>query len=149
MPPTPSPRRPCLLWLLVLLLARPAGGCSRGASSSGARNAASDAFGLGTHSFRITTSSPEAQAAFDRGLTLAYGFSHGTAESEFRRAAQLDSACAMAWWGVALVNGPHINFPLVPPDKARIAWDALSRARRLAPAASERERTLIEALAER
>ena len=39
----------------------------------------------------------------------------------------------MAWWGVALVNGPHINFPMVPPDHAKAAWEALrGRPERLA-----------------
>ncbi len=104
---------------------------------------------LGSHTYRITTSSPEAQRAFDRGLILAYGFAHAAAEREFREAARLDPGCAMAWWGGALVNGPHINFPSVPPDHARVAWDALSRARRLASGAGGTERALIEALANR
>jgi tetratricopeptide (TPR) repeat protein len=104
---------------------------------------------LGTHSYKITTTSPEAQKAFDRGLTLSYGFSHGRAEREFRKAAEADPKCAMAWWGVALVNGPHINFPIVPPDKAKIAWEALGKARELAPGAGETEQALIEALSKR
>src|SRR5688500_5014353 len=61
---------------------------------------------LGTHTFPISTVVPAAQGAFDRGLTLAYAFSHKAAEREFRRAADLDPGAAMPWWGVALVNGP-------------------------------------------
>src|SRR5260221_2754334 len=80
--------------------------------------------GLGDHSYKVTTFSAEAQAAFDRGLILAYGFSHEAAMEEFRKAADIDPSCAMAFWGIALVNGPHINFPFVPPDKAKTAWDA-------------------------
>ena len=67
-------------------------------------------FNLGNHKFSIT-SNTEAQVAFNRGLTLAYAFSHSAAEKEFRKAATLDPSAAMPWWGVALVNGPHINFP--------------------------------------
>ncbi len=104
---------------------------------------------LGRHTRKIATASAEAQAAFDRGLTLAFGFSHGAAEKEFRRAAAADPKCAMAWWGVALVNGPHINFPLVPRDKAKVAWDALGKARELAAGAGETDRALIEALGQR
>src|SRR5262245_45916736 len=44
---------------------------------------------LGDHTYKITTSSPEAQAAFDRGLTLAYGFSHEAAQVQFHKAAEV------------------------------------------------------------
>jgi tetratricopeptide (TPR) repeat protein len=117
--------------------------------AAGAAAGSSPTSNLGNHTYRITTASPDAQRAFDRGLTLAYGFNHKAAEREFRKAADLDPSCAMAWWGVALVNGPHINFPLVPPDRAKTAWDALSRARKLASRAGETERALIDALSKR
>lgn len=104
---------------------------------------------LGSHSFKVTTSSRAAQRAFDRGLTLAYAFNYTAAEDEFRKAAAADPQCAMAWWGVALVNGPHLNFPLVPADKAQTAWEALTKARALAPKSSGREQALIRALRKR
>ena len=47
---------------------------------------------LGDHHLKVTTSSAAAQAAFDRGLTLAYSFAHYAAEQEFRRAAALDTS---------------------------------------------------------
>ncbi len=104
---------------------------------------------LGSHSFKVTTSSGAAQRAFDRGLTLAYAFSYTAAEDEFRKAIAADPRCAMAWWGVALVNGPHINLSLVPPDNARTAGEALAKARAVAPMASEREQALVGALEKR
>lgn len=104
---------------------------------------------LGHHHFPVTTTSPEAQQAFDRGLTWAYSFGHHAAEQEFRRAAAADPNCAMAYWGIALVNGPHINFPLVPPDKAATAWEALTRAQALAGRATPLEQALINALSAR
>ena len=104
---------------------------------------------LGNHSFKITTTSREAQRSFDRGLTWTYSFAHHAAEQEFRRAAAADPNCAMAYWGIALVNGPHINFPLVPPDRAAKAWNAINQARELAPGASRIEQALINALARR
>ncbi|HEX7630837.1 MAG TPA: hypothetical protein VF388_01785, partial [Lacunisphaera sp.] len=58
--------------------------------------------GLGTHSHKITTSSPEAQRYFDQGLRLIFGFNHGAAIRSFQEAARLDPACAMAHWGIAL-----------------------------------------------
>lgn len=104
---------------------------------------------LGGHSFTITTRSAAAQRAFDRGLSWAYSFGHFAAEQEFRAALAADPDCAMAWWGIALVNGPHINFPLVPPDKAAKAWDAITNAQRLASRGSPLEKSLIAALAKR
>ena len=104
---------------------------------------------LGSHHFKVTTTSAQAQRAFDRGITLAYSFGHYAAEQEFRRAAEADPQCAMAYWGIALVNGPHINFPLVPPDHAATAWEALTRAKSLAKGSSPLEQALIEALSHR
>jgi tetratricopeptide (TPR) repeat protein len=139
----------------LALLAAAAASCGRPATGESGATAGPDVartagrFNLGTHTYRVTTASPDAQRAFDHGLTLAYGFSHGAAEREFRRAAELDPSCAMAYWGIALVNGPHINFPLVPADKARAAWEALAKARALAARASATERALIDALGRR
>jgi hypothetical protein len=76
---------------------------------------------LGNYHFKVTTTSTQAQRAFDRGITLAYSFGYYAAEQEFRRVAEADPQCAMAYWGIALVNGPHINFPMVPPDHAEKA----------------------------
>src|SRR5262249_50377519 len=104
---------------------------------------------LGRHTFKVTTSSPEAQRAFNRGLTLAYAFSHYAAEQDFRRAQQADPNCAMAWWGIGLVNGPHINFPAVPPDRAATAWQALTNAQALAGSTSPLEQALVGALSQR
>lgn len=104
---------------------------------------------LGSHSFPVTTRSSAAQQAFDRGLNWAYGFGHFAAEQEFRRAAAEDPQCAMAYWGIALVNGPHINFPMVPAAKAKTAWDALQKAVALSPGASRLEQALITALSKR
>lgn len=104
---------------------------------------------LGDHAFKITTKFPEAQRAFNRGLTWAYSFGHFAAEQEFRAALAADPDCAMAWWGIALVNGPHINFPMVPPEKAAKAWEAIAAAQRLAAPGSPLEKSLINALAKR
>ncbi len=108
--------------------------------------------GLDTVHRPISTSSSEAQAFFDQGLALGYGFNHAAAEASFRRAAQLDPRCVMAWWGVALVQGPHINDPTMSPERSERAHEALETARRLlaegAPATGA-ERALLEALAAR
>ncbi len=134
--------------LILLVFAALLAGCASRREESGPPSTGR-LYHLGNHTFKVTTRSVEAQRAFDRGLTLAYAFSHRAAEDEFRRAAQADPECAMAWWGVALVNGPHINFPAVPPDHAQAAWDALTKAKALAPKAGELERALISALEKR
>jgi tetratricopeptide (TPR) repeat protein len=66
-------------------------------------------FDLGSHSRPITTSSEEAQLWFNRGLNWLYGFNHAESTACFQRAAEVDPACAMAHWGIALARGPYIN----------------------------------------
>ena len=84
--------------------------------------------GLGSYSRKITTGSPEAQRYFDQGLAFVHGFNHGAAIRAFRQAAELDPECAMAHWGIALACGPHINFTVVPPHAAELAWKEISLA---------------------
>ena len=104
--------------------------------------------GMGDHHHPVTTASPEAQVFFDQGLVLAYGFNHLEAERSFREAARLDPDCAMCYWGIAFVRGPNIN-SLMDPENVPVAWEALERARELAPRVSEKEQGYIEALAVR
>jgi hypothetical protein len=105
--------------------------------------------GLGGVHHTISTKSPEAQRFFDQGLALIYGFNHDEALLSFRRAADLDPECAMAWWGVALAVGPNYNDPEPDLNREKTAWDAIQKARSLAAGASEPERAYIEALANR
>ncbi|MDE2891568.1 MAG: hypothetical protein OXN86_03550 [Chloroflexota bacterium] len=74
-------------------------------------------FDLGSHSRPITTSSPDAQLWFDRGLIWTYGFNHDEAVHCFRQAVQADPDCAMAHWGIAYAIGPNYNKP----------WEAFGR----------------------
>jgi tetratricopeptide (TPR) repeat protein len=104
--------------------------------------------GLGSITYKITTSSAEAQAYFDQGLRLAYAFNHGEAQRAFRKAQKLDPACAMCFWGEALVLGPNINLPM-PEDAVRPAFTAAGKASALAEKASPREQALIAALVPR
>lgn len=97
---------------------------------------------------RSVTASADAQRFFDQGLRLAYGFNHDEAARSFARGAELDPSCAMCFWGTALVLGPNYNVPMLP-GAAKAAWEALQRARALAPSATPVERALIEALSKR
>jgi tetratricopeptide (TPR) repeat protein len=104
---------------------------------------------LGDHHRPITTTSPQAQAYFDQGLRLAYGFNHHEAQAAFREAARLDPACAMCAWGIALTYGSNYNSP-TDADRERGALAAITRAQALAATAgNERERAIIGALARR
>src|SRR6267378_2124143 len=105
--------------------------------------------GLGDYSRKITTKSTKAQRYFDQGLALLHGFNHRGAIRSFQEAARLDPQCAMAHWGAALAAGPHINYPLVPPPMAELAWNELTLAKQNASNASEVERALIDALSKR
>lgn len=104
---------------------------------------------LGTYTRPITTQSTAAQRYFDQGLRFLFGFNHGMAIRSFQAAAEADPECAMAHWGVALACGPHINFPLVPPPRAEMAWAALTRARKHAGRSPPVDQALIAALAQR
>ncbi len=105
--------------------------------------------GLGDHSRPVTAASEEAQRFFDQGLAFLYGFNQDEAIRSFTRAVELDPACAMAHWGIAYANGPHINDMEVAPEGAEAAWRALEKARKHAAAGTEEERALIAALASR
>jgi len=105
--------------------------------------------GLGSYSRKVTTKNSMAERYFDQGLALLHGFNHRGAIRSFQEAARLDPQCAMAHWGAALAAGPHINYAVVPPPMAELAWKELTLAKQYASNASEVERALIEALAKR
>ncbi|MEX2222832.1 MAG: hypothetical protein WEG40_13625 [Candidatus Rokuibacteriota bacterium] len=142
-------------WLLVcalLLIAgcsAPPGSHHHGSSVRPATGAPVLFDNLGDYHRPITTTSRQAQAYFDQGLRLTYGFNHYEAQAAFREAARLDPACAMCAWGVALTYGSNYNSP-TDAERERGALAAVGQARTLAAArGTEPERALIGALAAR
>ena len=105
--------------------------------------------GLGSYSRAVTTESPKAGRYFNQGLAFVHGFNHSAAIRSFQEAVRLDPECAMAHWGIALASGPHINFPMVLPKSAELAWNEMQLAQQHAGKASPVERALIEALGQR
>ena len=105
--------------------------------------------GLGTTGRKVTTSSADAQRYFDQGLCFLFAFNHDEAIRSFRQATELDPNCPLAWWGIALAHGPHINFPLLPPERNKLALAALTKAQKLADKGTASEQALIAALATR
>ena len=103
---------------------------------------------LGRLHFPIRAGNARAQAWFDQGMLLAFGFNHAEAQRAFREAQRLSPQCAMCYWAEALVLGPNINAPMMP-EAIEPANAALKRAVELAPSASPREQALIAALQKR
>ncbi|MBV8198831.1 MAG: hypothetical protein JO263_11910, partial [Candidatus Eremiobacteraeota bacterium] len=78
----------------------------------------------------VTTQVPDAQEKFDEGLTLVYAFNRDEAARRFADAAKADPSLAIAWWGVALANGPNLNFGMTK-ERVAAANDALVKAKAL------------------
>ena len=112
-------------------------------------------FDLGTYSRPITTSSEEAQVWFDRGLNWLYGFNHPESVACFQRATDLDPACAMAHWGIALAKGPYINKQWSYYSERELnetldtGYHMARHARRLGTHGTPIERALLGALVDR
>ena len=104
--------------------------------------------GLGKTHHKVTTSKAEAQKYFDQGLALTYGFNFDEAYRAYERASQLDPNCAMAYWGMALVLGPNVNWPMDPSLEPK-AYGHVQKALQLASAATPAERDYIQALSKR
>ncbi|MGD6749102.1 tetratricopeptide repeat protein [Streptomyces sp. BH105] len=112
-------------------------------------------YDLGSFHRKITTSSPEAQLWFDRGLLWVYGFHHEEAAVCFERAVAADEQCAMAHWGLAYALGPNYNKPWEAFDARDLTSTverthrAVQRAALDAARATPAEQSLIDALTSR
>jgi len=102
--------------------------------------------GLGPWTHPIATGNPEAQKFFDQGLNLAYGFNRYEALRSFRKAAELDPHAAMAYWGIALAQGPYFNMDGDPSFDLKGACAAVDSGLKIADA-PERERAYLRAAA--
>ncbi|MFW8593031.1 hypothetical protein [Cribrihabitans neustonicus] len=113
-------------------------------------------YNLGSYTCPVTTTSPDTQFWFDRGLIWTYGYNHDEAIACFRRALAHDPRCAMAHWGIAYAAGPNYNLPwALRDDKGRadalaVAYDATQAALAcLEDGCTEAEIQLIRALTAR
>ncbi|WP_051831670.1 tetratricopeptide repeat protein [Streptomyces violens] len=112
-------------------------------------------YDLGEYRRQVTTSAPEAQLWFDRGLLWAYCFNFDESARCFERAASLDPHCAMAHWGAAFAKGPNYNKAWRLFDSTDLeasityANAALERARASSDRCTPFEQALIEALTAR
>lgn len=104
---------------------------------------------LGGHIFKISTNNARAQAFFNQGLSLVYGFNHAEAHRSFMEVRRLDPKSAMAYWGEAYALGPNINDPFPDNERKLKAFEASKKALELSVHASQKEKDLINALADR
>jgi tetratricopeptide (TPR) repeat protein len=102
--------------------------------------------GLGAWRHSIATSNPEAQKYFDQGLALLYGFNRYESLRSFRKAAELDPSATMAYWGMAMSQGPYINMDGDPSVDLKGSCGAVMAGRKTANA-PPRERAYLEAAA--
>src|SRR5262249_24458431 len=82
---------------------------------------------LGAHQRKITTASGDAQAYFDQGLNLIYGFNHDEAARAFAKAIELDPTCASCYWGAGEALGPNYNMPAMA-ERWKVLWEAVQAA---------------------
>ncbi len=112
-------------------------------------------YDLGNYHRTVSTTSAEAQLWFDRGLIWCYGFHHEEAVNCFERAAAIDPACAMAYWGIAYAIGPNYNKPWEAFTEIDLtqsldrAYNATQMALARLDGASAAEQALIRALTHR
>ncbi len=104
--------------------------------------------GMGAWHHAIATRNADAQKFFDQGLSLLYGFNRYEALRSFRKAAELDSQAAMAYWGIAMALGPHVNMDGDGDVDLKAGCEALQTGLRLTGVA-EGERAYLEAAATR
>ena len=105
--------------------------------------------GLGAFHRPVSTHAPEAQRYFDQGMRFLWAFNHDESTRSFARALDLDPVCAMCAWGIALTVGPNYNVPMLAEPRAKIAFEATSRAQRMAGSATPVEQALIATLSQR
>ena len=91
-----------------------------------------------------TSCSPEAAAAFDRGMLYQHSFWYRASQREFNKALKADPGCGIAYWGIALslLWNPHI----APPVKNLADGAAALAKGKEVGARTERERDYITAL---
>jgi tetratricopeptide (TPR) repeat protein len=99
---------------------------------------------LGPYTWPITTDDGRAQAYFDQGMQLRYGYSMDEAARSMAEARRIDPRCAMCFWGEAFALGSFLNRPMTV-ENARLAHEAIARAAELTDGITPVEADLIRA----
>jgi len=104
--------------------------------------------GSGTYSRKISTQEPDAQAFFDQGLRLAWGFYFPESIASYQEAARLDPDHPMPYWGMAHAMGPNPNsrYARMPDDPKGEGLKAINMAMDRIHQATPLEANLIRAM---
>ena len=102
--------------------------------------------GYGNGGFAVSRASPQAQAFFSNGLELHAAFAHRAGVAAMQEAVRLDPACAMCKWGLALVDGPTINYGKDAREREPLLTLARAAQTGARAGGSARERALTAAL---
>ncbi len=104
--------------------------------------------GSGTYSREISTQNHQAQAFFDQGLRLAWGFYFPESIASYQEAARLAPDHPMPFWGMAHAMGPNPNsrYAQMPDDPKGEGLKAINSALERIDRASPLEAKLIRAL---
>jgi tetratricopeptide (TPR) repeat protein len=92
-----------------------------------------------------TSCGAEAQRELDRAVAILHSFFYAEALKAFTRVSEIEPACAMGWWGIAMSSWHPLWYPPAREDLAQGA-QAVERAQQ-AKASTERERQYIAAIA--
>ena len=104
--------------------------------------------GSGAYSRTISTDNAQAQAFFDQGLRLAWGFYFPESIASYQEASRLDPTHPMPYWGMAHAMGPNPNsrYARMPDDPKGEGLKAIKNAMDRIDRASALEAKLIRAL---
>src|SRR5262249_23490960 len=98
---------------------------------------------LGRVDFPVTCTAG-AQGPFNRAVALLHHMSYPQARAAFKEVAATDPRCAMAHWGIAMTLFQPL-WPTRPgPEARQHGWEAVQRAKALAPA-TRREQLFVAA----
>ena len=102
----------------------------------------------GTYSRKISTENKAAQAFFDQGLRLSWGFYFPESIASYQEASRLDPNHPMPYWGMAHAMGPNPNsrYARMPDDPKGEGLKAIKKALERIDKANPLEAKLIRAL---
>ncbi|MDG2061761.1 MAG: hypothetical protein P8J93_08115 [SAR86 cluster bacterium] len=104
--------------------------------------------GSGTYSRKISTNNTKAQAFFDQGLRLAWGFYFPESIASYQEASRLDPDHPMPFWGMAHAMGPNPNsrYARMPDDPKGEGLKAIRKALERIELATPLEAKIIKAM---